>query len=76
MRLELYFLSRYETLLQLETVYAGMRLDRDGTAVPGLMGRLCQWTSTRPAVTFTSYKDFHNRSAPLSTIISTIIYII
>ena len=63
-------------MLQLETVYAGMRLDRDGTAVPGLMGRLCQWTSTRPAVTFTSYKDFHNRSATLSTTISTIIYII
>ncbi len=37
-----------------------MRLDREGHAVPGLMGRLCQWTSTRPAVTFTSYKDFHN----------------
>ena len=49
------------TLFQLETVYAGMKLDRDGTAVPGLMGRLCQWTSSRPAVTFTSYQDFHNR---------------
>ena len=50
----------FSTLFQLETVYAGMRLDRDGTAVPGLMGRLCQWSSSRPAVTFTSYQDFHN----------------
>ena len=45
---------------QSESVYSGVGQDRDGNPVPGLMGRLCRWSSSRPAATFASYEDFHD----------------
>lgn len=44
----------------METIYGGMRPDREGNPRPSMLGRLCRWTSTRPVATFASYLDFHD----------------
>ena len=44
---------------QMETIYGGMRPDREGNPRPSMLGRLCRWSSSRPVATFASYLDFH-----------------
>ena len=44
---------------RLEKIYAGVTLDRSGSIVPSAMGKLCRWSSSRPSVTYASFKDFH-----------------
>ncbi len=46
--------------MQAENVYGGVGLNREGNPSPSAMGRLCRWSSPRPAMTYASYEDFHN----------------
>ena len=49
-----------ESEARLERVVSGVTLSREGSLVPSAMGKLCVWTSPRPAMTFASFKDFHD----------------
>ena len=42
----------------MEEIFGGLSTDRDGLAVPSIMGRLCQWLPSRPPPTFANYQDF------------------
>lgn len=43
-----------------EQVYGGISVNGQGKVMPSAMGKLCRWTSSRPAMTFANFLDFHN----------------
>ena len=52
------FVSDRLLSVQMEEIYGGLSVDRDGLPVPAIMGRLCLWRSPRAAATFATYDDF------------------